>query len=253
MNVLLFCIALIMSLTIIKGYSRGLIGLIYGVASWIFIASVVVVGSPAVYEYLTENTIVYDKIHDMVVQTADTYLPENEELIQNLQKNDTQEEAESDLPVDEKSIKSILNSTNLEEIIPDLDEMTQKMTGGIQRSADLVRQEVIENAARLVTNRILHVLAGIFCYLVAKIICIIVRILINIVTSPAPISFLMHLTGAVLGAAEGYLYAMIILLIISQIRFLDVGMPLYEQVQSSPILTMLYTTNPLLKLFQNFF
>ena len=311
MNVLLFCLTVIVTLTVIRGWSRGLIGLIFGLASWAFVIAAVVFGSPVVYNYLTENTAAYDVVYEKVLESARSFLPSaagttgkntaesadgktaesgemetqttdsltadtalleeessgedpnsdeggTEDASAEDKTRDVQTDLaavleDSDLAIDEDTVRDIIQNKDLSDIEPAIENLTKSAAGGVTGSVDLVREKVSEKIAAAIAERILRIIAGVFCYLAANIICIIVKILLHAVTSPKPIGFILHLAGALVGAAEGYIYTMIILLIISQIRFVDVGMRLYEQVESSSILTMLYTANPLLSFFENFF
>lgn len=246
MNVLLFCITLLIAVSVIRGWSRGLIGLVFGLISWLIIAAAVLFGSPVVYSYLMQNTSLYESLYEKVEAGADQYIPTDEESIRRIAE-------ETSLSEDMDAIRKLTDTLGLQDAGENIEDLTQNASKELSKTAVQARKEAVSSISGLIADRILHVVAGLFCYLAASIVCVIVRILINFVTAVGPIGFLMRVAGAVAGAAEGYLYSMIILLVISQIRFTETGMKLYEQVASSPILTMMYETNPLLTLFESIF
>jgi hypothetical protein len=64
MNWLLIVVLLLLALCIVHGYRRGLLRILFSLASWILLLLFVSWFSPYVNTYLTEHTSVYEKVED---------------------------------------------------------------------------------------------------------------------------------------------------------------------------------------------
>ena len=80
-------------------------------------------------------------------------------------------------------------------------------------------------------------------YLLAKIICVVVKIILVVISEKEPIRTPVHLAGAALGMLESLLYVWIALYLIRLVSVTDFGASLALQVAESPYLSVLDQNN----------
>lgn len=298
----LFCLALT-ALVVFRGWRRGLVGLVYGVGSWIFIAVFVTMANPPVYHYFMENEDIHDAVYERVYPYADSYVPqiaarvdvpvrlagtsaspEDEEKIKQYLSNggevpdeykgaveqylngDTEgaldELEKKGVTVPEKyketldaledsgvSASDILDGLQDKGI--DLNDIAGAVGGSLKESAADIRKAAVEVAAERVTSYLLKAVAVVISYLLAKVICLLVKLALSVVTSVGPIRSVVRIAGAAVGAVEAALYIWIILYVISLTRLTEWGASLYGQVEGNPILLFLYENNGLASFLGN--
>lgn len=291
----LFCLALTV-LVVFRGWRRGLIGLIYGVGAWIFIAAFVTMANPPIYHYFMENEEIHDAVYERVYPYADSYVPQIAAQVKVPVRL-----AASVSPEDEEKIKQYLNDGGevpdeykgaveqylngdtegaLDELekkgvtIPekyketldaledsgvsaneildglkdkgiDLNDIAGAVGGSLKESAADIRKAAVEVAAERVTSYLLKAMAVVISYLLAKVICLLVKLALSVVTSVGPIRSAVHIAGAAVGVVEAVLYIWIILYVISLTQLTEWGASLYGQVEGNPILLFLYENNGL--------
>ncbi len=74
-NALTIICAVLTVLVIFRGYRRGIIGIVYGVAAWLFICIFVIVVSPVLYNTLEENESFCDMIYEKIYPYVDSSIP----------------------------------------------------------------------------------------------------------------------------------------------------------------------------------
>ncbi|MBQ9631849.1 MAG: hypothetical protein IJV04_02890 [Lachnospiraceae bacterium] len=330
MNPLFVVIIIISALSIFRGWRRGIVGLAYGVISWIFILAFVGVANPMLYRYFMENEPIREAVYDRIYPLADAYVPKSvasEEMpereaepgrltLQSTNRSRVEGNADAHAPVasqvvsdylgvlqeylkengyyDEKNDtihidKELIDNLDLdipeeiEALIPEkgldvpasvLEEM--KKNGGIRipskykflvgllesQGVDVsgfvdsvnnkledtvveLREKAVARVAEEATDRILKVLALLITYIIAKLICVIARLSLKLITIVPPVNFLVKAAGAAVGAVEALLYIWVILFVIALVRPSPIGGDLYEQVEENPLLETMYEVNPL--------
>ena len=298
----LFCLALT-ALVIFRGWRRGIIGLAYGIGSWIFIAVFVTMANPLVYNYFYDNEDIHDAVYDRVYPYADSYIPqitaqvelparladataadeykdvaekylngdaeipdEYKEAVEKYRSGDAEgaldELEKKGVTVPEKyqnAINALKNSGidinefagELQEKGVDLGEISGSLSNSVKESAADIRKAAVETLAEKVTSYVLKAMAVVIVYLIAKVLCLLVKLMLSIVTSAGPIRFAVHVTGAAVGVIESLLYIWIILFVISLTQVTEWGASLYEQVEANPILLLLYENNALANFLGN--
>lgn len=221
-------------LVIFRGWRRGLVGLIYGIAAWIFIAVFVMVANPPIYHYFMENEDIHDAVYERVYPYADSYVPQIAAQV------DVPVRLADSVPAEYREILEGLKEKGI-----DPGDIAGAVGDSLKESAEDIRKAAVEVAAERVTSYLLKAVAVILSYLIAKIICLLVKLALNAVTAVGPIRSAVHVAGAAIGVVEAILYIWIILYVISLAQLTEWGAALYGQVEENPVLLFLYENNGL--------
>lgn len=75
MNIVFIFALILLALTIYRGAKRGLIGLLYGVGSWIFIGLFVLLVNPLLYNAMYNSSHIHDALYDKLYPYVDEKVP----------------------------------------------------------------------------------------------------------------------------------------------------------------------------------
>ena len=246
MNPLFLVCLVITGLSVFRGWRRGVIGLIFGVAAWLFILVFVIIARPLLYDALFQNDGFQDAIYHKVYPYADSAVPKLEaNYLNNSGKSlsDAVRDVQNGgLTLPEKYQDMV---DELKESGIDLGAVADTIEEGAVDSVEDIRESVVSTAAEKVTDYILQAISVIAAYLIAKILCLIAKLILDTVTEAGPIRPVTHAVGAAIGAGEACLYIWILLYAISLIRLSPQGAALYEQVEANPFILFLYDNNAL--------
>ena len=64
MNIVLIVMLFILFFLTLQGWRKGILGIVYGLVSWIFIFIFVSVANPYILGYLKTETNIYDKVYE---------------------------------------------------------------------------------------------------------------------------------------------------------------------------------------------
>ena len=301
MNPLLFVIIVISILAIVRGWRRGLFGIVYGIFSWAFMLAFVSMANPLLYQYMLNNEEIYDKVYDFVYPYADQAVPQLssrvevpvrmadlgavQEYLKNYTSGDNNDESvhidkdvieqsgldipesvkqwipENGIDIPSEVVEKAVNGEAIE--IPDqyegvveelekrgvpVSDYIEEVNEKLSETAGDIRKAAVAAAAAEATKKILKGLALLLTYLIAKAICLIVRLTAHTLMQNEAIHFLSRATGALAGMAEACLYIWILLAVISMFEMTPVGQKLYAQVQENDFLQMMYENDPFKKI-----
>ena len=68
MNLVLIIMLFILFFLTLQGWRKGILGIVYGLVSWIFIFVFVTIANPYVLDYLKKQTHLYDKVYQQAEQ-----------------------------------------------------------------------------------------------------------------------------------------------------------------------------------------
>ncbi len=250
-NAVFIVTIVIFLLFILLGFSRGVLGIVYGVASWVFLFFFVNWASPQiytnlqggqieekvstqVYEFLDERTadattnmtdslgdmVKVDDVKDVIYDTFGVKLPDK--LIETDKK-------------DSINIKKLLKDINLGEIV--------------DKASKDTRGTMLVEVTAIITAAVMRGIATVIAIAIALIICMVVLILIKIIGKLPALGEANKILGVLFGACEGILVVWVLMYVISIIPATDIGVTLMSQIDNNFILKYLYDNNQVMAFF----
>lgn len=254
LNFMFFIVVILILVLALRGFHRGILGIIFGVAAWIFMIVFVQWASPQAYEHLkqdekivsvisqkVEETLL-DKTKDITFENADKKLSEEKDssLLDVLPKETVQEYEEMLSSLEE--IRKTLSSIEDETLKKDLQAQASS-------SFNEKKEEVVLNMADIVTDYVLHGIATIISVVIGLIICGLVWLLIQVIHHTPVIGTASHLAGLFFGILEGIFLTWIIMYIISFSTLTQLGGSAMAQIRENEFLLYLYDNNILMNFF----
>lgn len=232
MNWLLIVVLCVMALCAALGYYKGLLRIVYSLVSWIIIMVIVSWGAPLIETYLTENTVLYERV--------ETYCQEHIRETANAQVetelSDRQGElAELGVNVPEAVLEGILDRTS--------------------GAADefLVQSGVYEQIAAELAGFVMQGLSFVIALITAWIVVHIISQLLGIVSRIPILKGINRTLGLFAGGIYGVLIVWIAFYIIALCSASETGMVLTSYIYDNVFLTFLYENNLILTLMLGFF
>ncbi len=250
MNILLIIVVLILAIFSLKGLRKGLFGFFYGIISWIFIFCFASAMGGQIQTVLLTNTDIYTRIEESA-----------EEFILGKLEDMSMEELfdAASTSTNQELLKS-LGISIPENAMETLDQMNEALQAG--EAAGLVTSEVqtaLENSVNTalleMKSEIAHALAVsmassavtglsyLLAALIAELICLFVKGLIEQLHTISPARGLSRLLGLVAGFVSGVLICDLIFYAISTFNMLPVAQMAMTNIEESPFLTYLYANN----------
>ncbi len=223
-NILFLLVCGLILFFIWKGYNRGLLGIIFGIVGWIFALYFIQTATPVIEQYLLNNPKVVQSIGTKVEKKLDEKV------------EDTVVSTEDMGPVEK--MKELLEKNNK---LAELENQTEQLF-------EEKKNQVISDAALVVTGYIIHAIATIAAIAVAFLIVSFVWNIIQFINHAPVIGGLSRFLGLVFGAAEGFLIVWILMYIISLVPDTNLGQLVQTQINENEFLLYLYENN-ILRLF----
>ncbi len=252
MNIFLIIVLLILVFCTINGWRKGLLGIVYGFISWIFILIFVIWANPHIEDYLIHRTGVYDK----VVETTQTFIMEkipesNLQLDTSLDSQDTADGDTTDSSEEAQStdIKDASGQDILEQLGIELPDAIAKACNEAISNAE---GTAIEAATTTLSDFIIKGIAVLIAMIIAGIITRLVGYIIHLVGDLPVISGINGFFGLAAGAIQGFLLVWIIMYVIAWISTSETGQILIGYIGDSRFLTYLYQHNLIITILQNF-
>lgn len=208
-------IIVVMLLSIIMGYKKGLIGVIFKIASFIIAIILAFALSKPVTNYIIANTEIDDNLHMTIQKALESNNSENPEEYKN---------------------------ENMPEVI------SQYITEQIKTATANAQNEVAKVVATNLTGTIINGLAFIGIFIIAKILLFFLKFLIEAVAKIPVLKQFNEIGGLIYGVLKGLFIIYLIFTIISLIAPIINNTNLQEAIQASYIGSMMYNNNILLKI-----
>ncbi len=205
----------VMLLSIIMGYKKGLIGVIFKIASFIIAIILAFALSKPVTNYIIANTEIDDNLHMTIQKALESNNSENPEEYKN---------------------------ENMPEVI------SQYITEQIKTATANAQNEVAKVVATNLTGTIINGLAFIGIFIIAKILLFFLKFLIEAVAKIPVLKQFNEIGGLIYGVLKGLFIIYLIFTIISLIAPIINNTNLQEAIQASYIGSMMYNNNILLKI-----
>lgn len=232
MNWVLILVLLTLIFSLIEGYRKGFLRIIYSLVSWIIVLVFVSWGTPYINQYLLENTSVYERVaahcEEVVRQSA------NEQADVGMDKKKS-ELTDLGMNVPNSVIEGILQNTS-----GMADEFLEE--SGIY-------DQIAAGLANFVVEGISFVIALVLAWILVHIISQILGIVSHIPILKGVNRFL----GIFAGGVHGMLLVWIAFYIIALCSTREVGKVLISYIYENQFLTFLYENNLVLAMILNFF
>ena len=243
-NALFIAVLVILAVFMLLGFLRGIMGIVFGVVSWIFFFIFVGWANPVIYSNLEDGNIeknvsagIYafldEKTANVTEDVADSY-------------NDTMDpEAIRDTLFKNYGImlpEGLLSDSN------DVTSVKDEVGEMAQQSVEDARSVLLLRVTAIVTDSVMKAISTLMAAGIALAICLAVFILIKLVSDAPLLGEANRVVGLVFGAFEGIMIVWILLFVISVVGTSDFGQSMMAQISNNMILQFLYDHN-LISLF----
>lgn len=247
MNWVLLLVIIVLAGTIINGYCKGFLRIIYSLVAWIVVLAFVLWSVPYIENYLINDTGIYEKIE----QHCEEKLREkSEEQVQNTVENTgTQITAEvsDNSDATQKGIKE-LGIALPEAVLSEIAEKTADAT-----------EELLENSgfytavSQSMADFIIQGIAFFIALLAGVFVAVMLSGLLGIVSKIPILSGVNRILGLFAGALNGMLLIWIAFYFIAVCSSSEIGTALVSYIYESSFLTTIYENNLVLTIITNFF
>lgn len=232
MNWVLILVLLTLIFSVIEGYRKGLLRIVYSLVSWILVLVFVSWATPYMNQYLLENTSIYERVaahcEEVVRQSA----------------NERTEAA-----TDEKKSELMNLGVNVpNSVIEGILQNTSGVADDFLEESGIYDQ-IAAGLANFVVEGISFVIALVLAWILVHIISQILGIVSHIPILKGVNRFL----GLFAGAVHGMLIVWIAFYMIALCSTGEVGKALISYIYENQFLTFLYENNLVLTLILNFF
>ncbi len=232
-NGLFIAVIMIMAATMILGYLRGILGIVFGVVSWVFFFVFVTWVSPVINANLEDSALerdVYNRVYEVMNDetgdiTADVFL-------------------DSDENVDVDKVKDALFD-EYGIMLPEglLLEVGENVVKKAESGADDVRGMILSKLCTVVTATIMKGISTLIAAVVAFLICLAAFIVIKLISDAPILGGANHAAGLLFGVLEGLLVVSLLLYAVSVFAATEVGRALVTDINNNMVLKFLYEHN----------
>ena len=226
MNILLIIILVIILFFTIKGFARGIFGLFFGIASWIFVFVFVAIGSPQIEQKLLSDTEIYVSIQEKAEEFIMVKLEEG---------------SLEDLVDENLLLKEVHNATAL--------ASSEVADAAVYSMRLAVANKLSHDVAAFAVRGLSYIIA----VLAAEIICYIVKSIFTSLYHVRKSHGISRILGMCVGFISGVLISDVILYAVYCFSVTELAQKCLVDIQASSFLTYLYTNNYFAMLIQNFY
>lgn len=238
-NALLIIVIIIFAVFMILGFMRGILGIVFGVLSWVFFFVFVNWASPQVCENLRGTEIergIYEHVYAYLEEKTAERTASIEESISG--------------SVDTKKLKDdIFFQYGLripEEFFPEDIDGILKDNDLVKSGIDSTKEGLIAEVSVIVTSAILKGVSTIISALIALVICLAAFIAIKLIAKAPMLGSANRAVGLVFGAFEGLMIVWVVMYVIAVFGASEFGQNMMAQIDSNMVLRFLYDHNQIL-------
>lgn len=257
----ILCIIILLFCTV-RGYRKGLFGIVFGIISWIFIAVCLIYGTPKMNNILMENSRIYDKVYSGVENYVSKRVDEagipdvsidalniiGGESSGVISQDKINEKIQESMPLLPPNIAGLLQNMS-EEDNNDMNSVQTEVQNGINEQVTTLKEAIVQKITKTVTDYVIRVMAFTFTLIIAFIIVLIVSVIIKIIELNRGVKTASNWLGLLFGLAEGLIFVYIILYVISALSILNNTQSLVNDINNNVFLSFLYNHNPITNFF----
>lgn len=254
MNIVLIVMLFILFFLTLQGWRKGILGIVYGLVSWIFIFIFVSVANPYILGYLKTETNIYDKVYE---QAEKFVTNKAENLPQDTGLEDWYQSLTDAIPGN--ALGDVTDSIRQMQMNVEQNPQLQDLLNGLQTQNDLTVAQFggassilqlsdgTQTLGQMICGKIadfmMQGIAVFIAFVIAQIIVLIVGYFVKGARKAPGLGQVNGLLGLVAGAAEGFLVVWIIMYAAACISTTTLGQGLLAGINQSKFLTYLYDHN----------
>jgi uncharacterized membrane protein required for colicin V production len=229
MNWLLIVVLLLLALSIVHGYRKGLLRILFSMASWILLLVFVAWFKPYVNTYLTEHTSVYEKVENHC-----------QEAVRQSSKKQLGNAAEGQ--ADESGAQLAALGLNLP------DNVLNMVAEGSANAADSILEEsgVYSRIATGMADFVMEGISFFAALVVGWLFLHVISRMLGIVSHIPIVKGVNRFLGMFAGGIYGLVIVWVVFYIIALCSTSEIGSRLVSYIYASPFLTGLYQNNVVL-------
>ena len=246
MSVLLIAVIAVIIIFAIIGYRRGLLGILFNVFSWIFIALFVLLVNPYIYNFIATHTTWQTTISESTSSFVDDKISElapNAIGSGKLAANDLGNVNSSDLTDGLSEYGVTLPGNLVEQLVTSIRSSANEVSSNVTQQATTLKNNVVHGISDTISTYIIRGIACLIAFLIAKIICLVVYTIIRIVQDVPVVHGATSFIGMILGAFKGLLITWLFMYIVSITLTTSFGAFFMPMIAKSTFLSFLYNNN----------
>lgn len=265
MNIVFIIVLLILVFSAINGWRKGLLGMIYGLISWVCILVFVIWASPYIDQYMRERT----SLPETMQQKVEQFVNEKLEGISQKAKNG-QEKAWSELleglpepmrvtfeevlpgtdaaAVQEEAVKE---NTTSQENAPDQEKVKEQELQQAEQGNELT-QAAVQTVSQKLLDFMIRGIAVLIAFVVAQLIVWFVGNIISAVGDAPIVSGINGFLGFAAGAVQGFLYVWILMYLVSLTGASGFSQQIIMYINQNPFTDYLYQHNIVMAIIEMF-
>lgn len=234
LNMALIVTLFILFFSILQGWRKGILGIVFGLVSWVFVIAFVVFAHPYIETYLRDNTKAYDTIYEKTSEHLEKRVNETSasQGIENWWDSLTQ-----GLP--KQTINNIKTDLKL-----DFGDKEFLDTGLI----DTKKQQVMDDLAVKISDFIIQGISVLIAFVIARILVGIVGGIVKAVGRIPVVNGVNGFFGMIAGAVEGFLVIWLLMYLVACASGTTVGQGIAMDISNSRFLSYLYNHNLLMSI-----
>lgn len=237
-NIALIAVIIIIFWAAVNGYRRGLLGILFGLLSWVFIFIFILWTSPAIATAL-RTTSLDETIQDKAQTYINQHLPSDDSSIDDEKAQSGTNTAGTVLAGIESKIPDFLQSS-----LGTAVEAARQKTEEIESTkAAEVEAQVTETAAEKITDQAIRGIAHFIAFLLALLICAVIRNIIHLVDQTPVIHGINRFIGTGIGVFNGLFIVWILMYLAACLSVLPFCQKALQQIQQNWVLTWLFEHN----------
>lgn len=262
MNIVFIIVLLILIFSAINGWRKGLLGMIYGLISWVCILVFVIWASPYIDHYIRERTSLPETMQQKVEQSVNEKL---EELSKNAK--DGQEKVWNELL---EGLPDTLRAA-VEEILPRTEAdatqqgaakenaAAQENAAGQENAQEMQEgqgNDLIRTASQAVSQKLLDFMirgiAVLIAFVAAQLVVWFVGNIVSAVGDAPMVSGINGFLGFAAGAVQGFLYVWILMYLVSLTSVSGFSQQMITYINQNPFTEYLYQHNIVMAIIEMF-
>lgn len=233
MNIVFVIVLLILVFSAINGWRKGLLGMIYGLISWVCILIFIIWASPYIDQYLRERTSLPETIQQKTEQSVNDKINQLSEGAK-----DGQEQIWNNL---------------LEELPEPLREGIQEAIPQTETSAESVADTTVSQMiAEKFADLMIRGIAVLIAFVIAQLVVWFVGNVINTVGEAPVVSGINGFLGFATGVVQGFLYVWILMYLVTLTSANEISQQIIAYIHQNPFVTYLYQHNIVMAVIEMF-
>ena len=240
-NFFFVVVLVIFALLMLLGYLRGILGIVMGALSWVFLFLFVNLITPQVYENIKGSDLekeVFERTYTYLSDKVDQGVIEVGKSIKKTKKKDKLSD----------ELFSTYGIRIPDELLTENVAKTIKENKEVASALDAAGDKVLTEVSIVVTDSIIKGMAMLITIVIGFVICMVATIIVQVVSKMPLIGEANRFAGLLFGTCEALLVVWVLMYVITVAAATDFGQSMMAQIDENIILKFLYDHNQILAL-----